>query len=93
MKNPFQKNDHKLLLAVVLFGSIAAGAAAYFFRDEIAGYFDGVFTKEPDNEDHGNEQGYLHHRDKGPKTDREALIKNEILHESGRSSHEDVQQS
>jgi hypothetical protein len=91
MKNPFQKNDHKLLLAGVLFGSIAAGAAAYFFRDEIAGYLDGIFAKEREPEDDEKEHGYLHHRSKAPKTDREALKKHVILHEAGQSGHEEGQ--
>jgi len=90
MKNPFEKNDHKALIAGVIFGSVAAGAAAYLFltksgaavRQEITGHFNRVlaaFTggeQEP-AEDHSWD--YLQHPAKKPKTDREALLKHEII--------------
>jgi gas vesicle protein len=34
MKNPFEKNDHKVLIAGVIIGSVVVGAAAYLFLTE-----------------------------------------------------------
>jgi len=47
MKNPFEKNDHKVLIAGIVIGSVVIGAAAYLFltetgasvRGELAGHF------------------------------------------------------
>ncbi|MBV8389934.1 MAG: hypothetical protein JO080_09070 [Mucilaginibacter sp.] len=98
MKNPFEKSDHKVLIAGVIFGSLAAGAAAYLFltksggavRQEIAGHFNRLLTaftggeQEP-AEDHTRD--YLQHPVKKPKTDREALLKHEIIG-GGHPEHE-----
>ncbi|TSJ36344.1 hypothetical protein FO440_22835 [Mucilaginibacter corticis] len=34
MKNPLEKNDHKILIAGVIIGAVAAGAAAYLLLTE-----------------------------------------------------------
>ena len=47
MKNPFEKNDHKVLIVGIVIGSVIVGAAAYLFltetgasvRGELAGHF------------------------------------------------------
>ncbi len=47
MKNPFEKNDHKVLIAGILIGTVVAGATAYLFltetgtevRGQLAGHF------------------------------------------------------
>lgn len=73
-------NDHKLLIAGLLIGVAAAGAAVYFFRDELAGLTGSFLGKAPETEICDDPQAYLHHSSKAPKTDREKLIKHEILH-------------
>jgi gas vesicle protein len=100
MKNPFEKNDHKVLIAGIIIGSVAAGAAAYLFltetgssvRQEIAGHFgrirDAFMGNEPELVvDH--EPEYLQHPKKKAKTDREALLKHVIL---GGEHHEESHQ-
>jgi hypothetical protein len=90
MKNPFEKNDHKVLIAGVIIGSVAAGAAAYLFltrsgaavREEIVGHFNRVlaaFSGSDDQSAEDHAKDYLQHPVKKPKTDREALLKHEIL--------------
>lgn len=97
MKNPFEKNDHKVLIAGIVIGSVAAGAAAYLFltetgasvRQQLAGHFNRMRNAfigdgpEPATET----PGYLQHKTKKPKTDREALLKHEIID----SEHQDEQ--
>ena len=47
MKNPFEKNDHRTLIAGVAIGAIAAGAVTYLFlsdtgaqlREQLIGQF------------------------------------------------------
>jgi gas vesicle protein len=90
MKNPFEKNDHKVLIAGIVIGSIAAGAAAYLFltdtgttvRQQLSGHFNRIRNAfigvEPEPvADHSMD--YLQPKMKKPKTDREALLKHEIL--------------
>lgn len=90
MKNPFEKNDHKVLIAGIIIGSAVAGAAAYLFltktgasvRQQLAGHFDRMkdafMGGEPEPEEEAVPE-YLQQKTKKPKTDREALVKNEIL--------------
>lgn len=92
MKNPFEKNDHRILIGGVIAGSVIAGAAAYLFlteagssvRRQVADRLDRM--KEsifgPDAEPIVEEvPEYLQKPHKAPKTNREALKKNEISHE------------
>jgi len=83
MKNPFKKKDNTLLIAGIAIGAAAASLAYLFLtesgtavRQQLAGYF-GKDGNEDENED---PQAYLHHPAKAPKTDREALLKHEVLH-------------
>ena len=92
MKNPFEKNDNRLLIGGVIAGSVIAGAAAYLFltetgssvRRQVADRLDrlkeSIFGRgaEPIVEEVPEYRQKPH---KAPKTDREALKKNEILHE------------
>ena len=47
MKNPFEKNDHKVLIGGIILGTALAGTAAYLFltetgasvRQELVGHF------------------------------------------------------
>lgn len=104
MKNPFEKNDHKVLIAGIVIGSLAAGAAAYLFltetgkevRGQLSGHFNRLRNTFLGNESESNEDqeeapAYLQHKTKAPKTDREALKKHEILQEHQPGSVEDVQ--
>ncbi|MDB5144557.1 MAG: hypothetical protein JWQ66_3270 [Mucilaginibacter sp.] len=89
MKNPFEKNDHKLLIAGIVIGSAAAGAVAYLFltetgsqvRQQLTGHFGRMrdaFLGNRSEEPQSDSQAYLKHKGKEPKTDREALLKGEI---------------
>ncbi len=92
MKNPFEKNDHKVLIAGIVIGTVAAGAAAYLFltetgsqvRQQLTGHFgrmrDAFLGKQPE-EPQTDPQAYLQHQTKAPKTDRTPLLKHEILHD------------
>ena len=90
MKNPFQKNDHKLLITGIVIGAAAAGAAAYLFltekgttlRGELREKFSKLFGGDAEPEMQEDPQAYLHQKNKAPKTDREALKKHAILHDS-----------
>lgn len=98
MKNPFEKNDHKVLIAGIAIGALAAGAAAYLFltetgkevRGQLAGHFsrlrDTFLGHELETGMAEQTPSYLQHKNKAPKTDREALKRNEILHEPGKAS-------
>jgi hypothetical protein len=94
MKNPFEKENHTSLIAGVIIGTAAAGIAAYLMfsgkgatiREEICSSFDRIRntllgTPGPEEEDHHLD--YLQKPHKAPKTDREALLKHEILTEHG----------
>lgn len=92
MKNPFERNDHRILIGGVIAGSVIAGAAAYLFLTETG---TSVRRQVADRLDRlkqsifGNEvepvveqvPEYLQKPRKAPKADRDALKKNEILHE------------
>jgi gas vesicle protein len=93
MNNPFEKKDNTALIVSVAIGSIAAGAATWLFmtergsvvRDQISTQLDklsALFKNkavEEVTEEHAPQ--YTHRKAKAPKTDREALHKDEILHE------------
>ena len=106
MKNPFEKNDHKLLIGGIVLGSIAAGAVAYLFltetgsqvRKELAGHFnrmlDTFLGNTPEEQVPESEPAYLRHRGKAPKTDREELKKHATPHDHGsQDSHHESEQS
>jgi gas vesicle protein len=94
MKNPFEKEKHTSLIAGVIIGSAAAGAAAYLIfsgkgatiRQEICSSFERIRntlmgTAEPAHDNDATD--YLEKPHKAPKTDREALLKHQILTEPG----------
>ncbi len=88
MKNPFKKKSNTLLIAGIAIGAAAASLAYLFLtesgiavRQQIAGYFGKSDDADEDEEE--DPQAYLHHPAKAPKTDREALLKNEVLHNTG----------
>lgn len=96
MKNPFEKENHTNLIAGVIIGTAAAGVAAYLMfsgkgaviRDEICNSFERIRntlmgTAEPAHDDQAFD--YLEKPHKAPKTDREALLKHQILTEPGNS--------
>ena len=86
MKNPFKKKNNTLLIAGIAIGAAAASLAYLFLtesgtavRQQLAGYFG---KDEADNSEAEDPQAYMHHPGKAPKTDREALLKNELLHKT-----------
>ena len=103
MKNPFEKNDHKTLVAGIIIGSAVAGVAAYLYltetgksvRREVGGHFsrmrDAFIGAEPEPEPE-HVQDYLQHKKKKPKTDRDALLKHEITGSDAHKHHEDQTQ-
>ena len=56
MKNPFEKNDHKVLIAGIVIGAAAAGAAAYLLltdhgaelRSELGAQLEKLLGREPE---------------------------------------------
>ncbi|MFD0750537.1 hypothetical protein ACFQZS_10310 [Mucilaginibacter calamicampi] len=87
MKNPFKKKSNTLLIAGIAIGAAAASLAYLFLtesgtavRQQLAGYFDRDVDESDEDED---PQDYLHHTAKAPKTDREALLRHEVLHNNG----------
>ena len=83
MKNPFKKKNNTLLIAGIAIGAAAASLAYLFLtesgtvvRQQLAGYFG---QDESDDEEQ-DPQAYMRHPGKAPKTDREALLKHELLH-------------
>jgi hypothetical protein len=92
MKNPFERNDHRILIGGAIAGSVIAGAAIYLFltetgtsvRRRVADRFDrmkeSIFGRdvEPIVEEVPE---YLQKPRKQSKTDRQGLKKNEILNE------------
>jgi gas vesicle protein len=95
MKNPFEKNDHKVLIAGIVIGSLAAGAAAYLLltetgsevRRQLRGHLgrlrDTFVGAQAEDETTDATPPYLQHKGKAPKTDREKLKKHEIIPEAG----------
>ena len=95
MKNPFEKNDHKVLIAGIVIGSLAAGAAAYLFltetgsqvRRQLTGHLgrlrDTLIGGQPEDETAEETPAYLQQKGKAPETDREKLKKDEIIPEAG----------
>jgi len=86
MKNPFKKHDNTLLIAGIAIGAAAASLAYLFLtesgsavRKRVAGL---LGHEDESDEDAPDPQAYLHHPVKAPKTDREALLKHEVLHNS-----------
>ncbi len=89
MKNPFEKDDHKVFIAGIIIGSVAVGAAAYLFltetggtvRRELAGHFSRIRASfiGGGQETADDPKQYLQNPVKQPKTDREALMKHEIM--------------
>jgi hypothetical protein len=77
MRNPFEKNDHKIHIAGIPIG--AAAAAFYFFATNFPVSLT-VCSARNRSRKHITTQAYLHHKDKLPKTDREKLRKYEFLH-------------
>jgi len=87
MKNPFKKKDKTLLIAGIAIGAAAASLAYLFLtesgtavRRQLAGYFG---KDEDGDQEEPDPQAYLHHPTKAPKTDRDALLKHEVLHNTG----------
>jgi hypothetical protein len=86
MKNPFKKHDNTLLIAGIAIGAAAASLAYLFLtesgsvvRQQIAGYFNPE-QDASEEEQQQDPKAYLRHPGKAPKTDRDALLKHDILH-------------
>ncbi len=104
MKNPFEKNDHKVLIAGIVIGSLAASAAAYLFltetgsqvRRQLTGHLgrlrDTFIGGQEEEGPAEVEPGYLQHKAKAPKTDREKLKKHEILHDPAENNNDPAEQ-
>ena len=91
MKNPFKKSDNTLLIAGIALGAAAVSVAYLFLtksgadvRQLLSGYL--RRGSDTDGEQETDPQAYLHHTTKAPKTDREALLKHELLHNTGDSN-------
>lgn len=91
MKNPFEKRDNTVLIASLALGTVAVGAATYFvlsekgasLRQKVTDQFSRVrnLFNRADVEEHiETAPAYTRKRAKAPKTDREALQHDEILH-------------
>jgi gas vesicle protein len=101
MKNPFVKEKNSALIAGVIIGSVAAAAITYLFAtkkggsirkelcDSFASLHDKIFgaSGQPEQEDHHHD--YLKKPHKAPKTDREALLHNQVLTDSGAAQGEE----
>jgi gas vesicle protein len=85
--------NNKTLITAILLGAAAAGAAAYMLLTEdgaeLRSALSDQFTKLKDSVLGGGEEEqeetsqpeYLQHKQKAPKTDRDALLHGEILHD------------
>lgn len=93
MSNPFKKRKYTTLGTGLVLGSVAAGIAGYLFytkngaevRNMLADKIDQLRLKffaqqQPDGETDETPEYMVHHQ-KAPKTDREKLLKGEILAE------------
>ena len=100
MKNPFEKNDHKVLITGIIIGSALAGAAAYLFltdtgttvRQELSGHInrirDAVMGVKPVPAEDRHAADYVHHEHlKQPKTDR-ATLKTHVIPGNGHAGGE-----
>ena len=92
MKNPFERRDNTVLVASVVVGSVAVGAATYWLlteagtkvRERLTTQFNSLRSRFSSNNQQDEVQPeitYIHKRKKTPKTDREALLHHEILTE------------
>jgi len=91
MKNPFEKNDHKVLIAGIVIGSVLVGAAAYLFltetgaqvRQQLTGHVDRMrdafLGTQPEEEAAPAEPEPLLHKGKAPKTNKEKVAKDELV--------------
>lgn len=91
MKNPFKKHDNTLLIAGIAIGAAAASLTYLFLTDsgsavrkKLAGYLG--YEQDNENEPQQDPQAYLHHPGKAPKTDRDALLKHDLLHNTSSSN-------
>ncbi len=94
MKNPFVKDRNNALIAGIIIGSVAAAAITYLFvtekgtavREDIADSFarlhDKIFGGNEPEEEEDHHQDYLKKPHKTAKTDREALLHDQILTDS-----------
>ena len=99
MKNPFERNDHRILIGGAIAGSVIAGAAIYLFltetgtsvrrqvSDRLSRMKESIFGNGSQPMVEATPE-YLQKPRKASKTDREALKKNEILHEQNPGSTE-----
>ena len=81
------------MITAILLGAVAAGAAAYLLLTEdgaeLRATLADQFTKLKDyaiggreeEEEPATQPDYLRHEQKAPKTDRDALLHGEILHD------------
>jgi gas vesicle protein len=96
MKNPFVKERHNGLIAGLILGSVAAAAVTYLLvtekgaslRQDLADSFSRLHNtvfggQEQEQEVENNAHDYLEKPHKAPKTDREALLHNQILSHTG----------
>jgi hypothetical protein len=91
MRNPFEKERHTGLIAGLIIGSVAAATVSYLMltgkgaviRKDLADTFarlqNTVFGTQEQEEEEDHSTDYLQKPRKAPKTDREALLKHEIL--------------
>lgn len=99
MKNSFQKNDHKLLIAGIAVGTVAIGATAYLLltetgaelRERVTNQFNTWFGRQQQEAAVPETPAYMQHKGARPKTDREHLIKGDILHHEGENPSEEQQ--
>lgn len=95
MKNLFEKKTRMPLILGLALGAAAACAAVYFFRDELGELIDRFLDEDQRTGHAPDTQAYLHHEQKAPKTDREALRHHDILHGTDihQVQHHEEQQS
>ncbi|GAB3917744.1 YtxH domain-containing protein [Mucilaginibacter boryungensis] len=101
MKNLFKQKNNNVLITSIVIGSVAAAAVTYLLltesgatvRDQLAKQVDRLrdlitgAEKEPEE----TAVDYMHKKPKAPKTDREALLKHEIIgapHEEGEGDNQ-----